>query len=469
MSWQRRAQARIRQAVGRLAAAAGMPQEAVSGCGWLSVSKGVARGGTFLQTAVLARFLAPADFGCVAVAMFILGIVEAFTEPGLNTALIQRKGAVHDYLDSVFTFGIGRSLLLGGAVYWLAPWCAAYWHVPDSAPLFRALALLLVIRALSNPALALLTRDLDFKRLCVVDITQSLSSFVLAVLVLAVRRDAWALVVPLLGSEAARVALSYRVHPYSPRLRIEWRRLRDLTRFGRWVLLSRITVFLGSQGDRAIVGRALGPGPLGLYQVAGAAASLARVTVGETLAYLAFPMLSRCQDDLPNLRRTYLSFFGVVFVSQAAYCLAIVIFAGPIVTHVLGPQWIAAIPALRILALVYLLRGISALPAYLLYSSGHPKAHFLASAVSVLVLCGSLWPLSVAYGLIGSTVANLASVCVTLPILLFFVHRARLVTFLDHVAIWRKGPPRRAAVPTSVPRGQAAPPLVRGTELIDGA
>jgi PST family polysaccharide transporter/lipopolysaccharide exporter len=454
VSWQHRAEAKIGQALcisNRLAAAVGIPHEAVSGCGWLAVSKVVARGGTFLQMAVLARFLAPADFGCVAVAMFILGVVEAFTEPGLNTALTQRKGAVHDYLDSVLTFAIGRGFLLAGLVYWVAPWSAAYWHVPESASLFRALALLLVIRALSNPGLVLLTRDLDFKRLCAVDIAHSLSSFVLAVLVLAVRRDAWVLVVPLLGSEAARVAASYRVLPYSPRLRIEWSRLRDLIQFGRWVLLSRITVFIGGQGDRAIVGRALGPRPLGLYQLAGAVAGLARLTVGETLAYLAFPLLSQCQDDGPNLRRPYLSLFRIVFVSQAVYCVALVIFARPVVTYVLGSQWIAAIPALQILAVVYLLRGLSALPAYLLYSTGHPRAHFLASAISVFVLCGSLWPLSVAYGFTGSAVANLASACATLAVVIFFVQRQGLVDWLDHVAILRKQSRSRITSQTSVP------------------
>jgi len=115
VSWRHRAEAKIGQArriTDRLAGLVGIPQEVVSGCGWLAVSKVVARGWTFLQMAVLARFLASADFGCVAVAMFILGVVETFTEPGLNTALIQRKGAVHDYLDSVFTFAIGRGFLL---------------------------------------------------------------------------------------------------------------------------------------------------------------------------------------------------------------------------------------------------------------------------------------------------------------------------------------------------------------------
>ena len=93
----------------------------VKGGGWIFTLRFVGRALGLIRTVVLARLLAPQDFGILGVALLSIAILETFSQTGFHSALIQKKDRIDAYLDSAWTIGAIRGLLLFFVLFVSAP------------------------------------------------------------------------------------------------------------------------------------------------------------------------------------------------------------------------------------------------------------------------------------------------------------------------------------------------------------
>ena len=68
-----------------------LSKKMVRGGGWLFSMRFVNRGLNFVRTLILARMLAPDDFGLLGIALLSISILENFSETGFQAALVQKK------------------------------------------------------------------------------------------------------------------------------------------------------------------------------------------------------------------------------------------------------------------------------------------------------------------------------------------------------------------------------------------
>jgi lipopolysaccharide exporter len=146
-----------------VSAARSLTRAAVSGVAWQGASYLVGRGLTFVATVVLARLLAPEDFGVVAVALVFLTFAESAADLGIAQALVyfppERRRS-----DAALALCLLSSLALVVAGVLAAPLVADFFNRPDVAPMFRVLSLSLLLIALRQIPDALLRRELRFRR-----------------------------------------------------------------------------------------------------------------------------------------------------------------------------------------------------------------------------------------------------------------------------------------------------------------
>ncbi len=400
-----------------------VPGDAVRGFAWVAAAKVSMHGSGVLRVVVLARLLAPHDFGLMGIALVMLSALEVFTEPGLNTALIQRRGVSQLDLDTVFTVGVLRGTAIALFLVILGPWCAAWVGSVESAPIVRSLAVLTVLRGLVNPATAHLTKRLDFRKIFYWNFFEAVAGLSAAVVFGLLYRNVWALVWATMLAQAARTAASYLLCTYKPRLKVDRHSLGALTSFGRWVWASNLAIFIGAQGDSALVGKILGASALGLYQVAFRVSSLPRITVTEIVSQVAYPLFCRIQTDRAYLKRIYLKLSVLTLAVNVVFTLLLLGFAERLVWFLLGPTWISASGVLRILAIASLLRSTSVIPGYLLYAAGLPQVNLQITAARAAVILATMYPLSQHYGLIGCGWSALAAAAAMLPPWLYAVPR----------------------------------------------
>jgi lipopolysaccharide exporter len=368
---------------------------------------------------ILARLLSPQDFGMMGIVLIAISMLESFSVTGVDTALICEKGEIRCYLDTAWTMSILRGMSLSLIAFVSASYIGWFFGIPSAVVLLKVSSLFFLVRGFANSAVVYFPREMNFKKQFLLGLAQVLADLIVSITFAFLLKNAWALVYGFLSGALANTVASFALHPYRPGLRINLRRVRDLLGFGRWVWGSNILIFIGSRMDGIVVGKVLGTAPLGFYQMGLNISRYFTREISETISQVVFPAYASLQEDKVKLHKSFLTTTRMTFAIIFPLALILVFYAKEIVSLVLGKQWIPLVPALRLLALAGLLRGIAGLGGWLFYAVGHPKWNFVMTTARTAVLFFLLIPLTILQGLSGAAMAVLmANAALLLPLLI---------------------------------------------------
>ena len=288
----------------------------------------------------LARLLAPADFGVMALAMAVVGVLALLQESGLGAAVVQYRGRLDQAAGAAFTLATTGGALAALAIVMAAPVLATVLHQPRVEPVLRVLAATCVVRGAAQTSRALLQRAMAFRTLALIELSGTLVYGAVG-LGLAFRgAGIWSLVAGQIACEmllATAVMLSCTPRP------VPWRATRtaarELLAFGRPMMLANLCTLIRGQLPTFVAGRVLGATPLGLYTMAQRWASLPVTGITHVAGRVAYPALARLSDDRERLAAAWLRILGGVttLATPAATCLAVV--ADPLVRTLYDERW----------------------------------------------------------------------------------------------------------------------------------
>jgi O-antigen/teichoic acid export membrane protein len=397
-------------------------EQALRGGVWLFLGDAFTKVAGILKIAVLAHLLAPSDFGVMAIAMAVLKGLEFLTETGFSAALIHRRDDVRAYLDTLWAVQLVRALVLSLALAAAAPLGGWFFDAPAATPVIRAIALVLLLRGLVNPAVVLLRKDLDFQRV----VTWRLGGVVVGLAVgiswALVDASAWALVASTVGAQLAETGLSYWAISYRPRLAYEAARARELFAYGKWMFWANVLAFVGMYADTMMVGKVLGTEALGLYQMAFELAMLPLTVIGAQVRGVMFPAFSRMPDTVEQ-RKSFFLILGVLSAIVIPLAAFVTVFADGLVALVLGSRWVPVGSSLRILVWGAGAATLSALVNSLFQARGRPDLVVKFALVQIGCWAVSSYPLLVAWGIDGMATAVTTSCVVSVIVKLVFVTR----------------------------------------------
>lgn len=119
---------------------------------------------TFIVSIVLARILAPEDYGTIALVTVFTTILQVFVDSGLGTALIQKKDADDLDFSSVFYFNFAVCLILYLGMFIAAPFIAKFYNDVSLTPVVRVISLTIVMSGIKGIQQAYVSRHMMFKR-----------------------------------------------------------------------------------------------------------------------------------------------------------------------------------------------------------------------------------------------------------------------------------------------------------------
>ena len=322
--------------------------------------------------AVLARWLAPADFGLLAFALVYLAYVETVGDLGAGMALIYWPGRRRETAQVAFLMNLGMSFLWLGLTLAVAPAVAAFFGNPAGTPILRTLAWAFPLKALGNTHDALCQKELRFKARVVPELGLAAVKAVVSVTLAAAGLGVWSLVWGHLAGTALWTALLWRVVDWRPGR--EWPRdlVGPMLRYGRGIVAVNLLAAVVHHADLVVVGRMLGPTALGLYHVASKVPEMSITMVMWAVSRVLFPTLARARREGRGAAGTYLAAlrYGSLVTIPAAVALALL--AEPLVLVLFGPGWTAAAPVLRALAVAAGLRSIGTQAGDVLKAAGRP-------------------------------------------------------------------------------------------------
>lgn len=326
-----------------------MRGDTVRASAWMTGLRLVVRGIGLLSTVILARLLAPEDFGVIAMAMLAVGLVEVLANAGLQMAIIRHPDPRREHLDSAWTGGVLLAAILGTVLFFLAPLAQGYFDEPRLGPLIQFMALHVYLRGFENIGTVMFRRELDFAKDFRFGVYKKLLTFTTTITLALVLQNYWALAIGFVVGQLFSVALSYGIHPYRPRFCVS--RMGEIWGFSLWVLVNRIGVFFQQDVDRYVVGGVANSTQMGYYTVSGEVAMLPTSEILVPVSRALFPIYSKLASDPKEVRNAYLNVLSVVAVICTSAGAGLALVAEDLVLVMLGPQWVETAPLLGWLAL----------------------------------------------------------------------------------------------------------------------
>ncbi len=385
----------------------------VRGGAWIFGLRAIDAALGFLRIIVLARLLAPRDFGLFGVALLALSILESFSKTGFDTAIIQRKDDVKGYLDTVWTVQIIRGFILGGILFFGAPLVADFFKEPAALLLVRILAFSELLKPCANIGVIYFKKELQFNKVFVYSLAGTLVSLAVVIPTAFILRSVWALVLGLFAGQATTVVVSYFIHPYRPRIVLDVKRCKELFSFGKWITVSWMILFLVVHGDDIFVGRLLGAAALGFYQMAYRISNISATEIAHVISQVTFPAYAKFQEDIQRLKESYLRILDITLFLTVSMAAAIFVLIPDFTRLLLGEKWMPMVPTARILVFYGLLRAIAASTGPVFVALGRPKVETAWQGVRLLVLVLLIYPLTISFGLEGTALAVFFSMLIS--------------------------------------------------------
>lgn len=307
--------------------------------------------------AVLARFILPEEFGIVALAKIVIAFATMFASAGLGPALIQRSQINATHLRVGFTSSVLLAIGLWALIWVSAPALATFFREEEVLWVLRVIGGSFVLLSFGLVSKALLERALDFKRLMLADLGSYLGYGIVGISGAVAGHGVWALVAATLSQRLLFSVVCFQLRPHNVVPSLARRELGELLSFGGGLTLSRVFHFAGNYGDKALAGRLLGVGPLGIYERAYHLMNLPQQYLGNVIDNVMFPALARVQHQRERLTSAFVRALSLTNLLLLPFSVVVVVLAPEIVSVVLGPMWDAAVFPLQALVAVAWLKG----------------------------------------------------------------------------------------------------------------
>ena len=411
-----------------------MSHKTLTGMFWLLSGSGVQALLRIVVIVIMARLLAPADFGLVAGALVLIDFVEVFSDMGLGLVIVQRAELTDEHVRTGFTLSALLGLLFAAGIWLAAPTIAGVFRMEGMTTVLRAMAVVFPVDSLSLVASALLQRELKFRTLAGISVAGYVFGYgVVGVTLALLGFGVWALVGAYLAQTLIVSLTLLVVQPHAKRPLLDRVALREMTYMGAGFSVAQVCNYVALKGDNAIVGRWLGAGALGLYTRAYGLMSMSVTIFGSAFDRVLFASLSKIQRERERLalafrRGTALIALLILPTSAAAFVLA------PELIHVLlGPKWAGVVAPFQILAAGMLFRTSYKVSASVaratgaVYRSAWRQAVY-AAAVIAGALVGQFW------GVAGVALGVLLALAVFFLLMAQLSVRLTSITWRDYLA-----------------------------------
>jgi len=304
-----------------------------------------------LITSILARFLTPSDFGVVAVVTVFQSFFIMLADMGIGPAIIQNKELNEKDINSIFSFSIAISIILGFIFLLLAYPISLFYEDSVYISVVALLSINVVFSTMITVPRAQLLKNKQFKLVNSFMVLSSLMAGIVGVTLAFMGFSYYSLVI----SEILRKILFFILLLMKNNLefnsKIDWKPLREIYHFSKNQFLFSFVNFFSRNLDNLLIGRFLSPVALGFYNRAYTLALQPNHLLVGVISPVVQPILSDYQDDLEVIKKTYLKISKFLAIIGMSLSVFLFFSSMEIITFMFGEQWVNSVRTFQILSI----------------------------------------------------------------------------------------------------------------------
>lgn len=376
------------------------------------------------STVILARLLAPQDYGLVGMVTAVTGFIVLFKDMGLSMATIQKAEINHRQISNLFWVNVAVSLLLTLVTCAISPAIAWFYNEPRLILITIVSTIGFLFGGLTVQHQALLNRQMQFTALAAIDVGAMCFGVVSAVVLAWYGIGYWALVVMQIAIAIAQTIGVWVMCRWRPSLPSRNSDVRSLLAFGGNITGFNVINYFSRNLDNILIGRYWGAQQLGLYAKAYQLLLMPLQQINAPIAAVALPALSRLAETPDRYRLAYLRILEKLTMLTMPGIVLMFATSDWIVSLLLGSQWMEASRIFSLLAIVALTQPVANTTGWLFITQGRTQ-HMLqwgivgGSLAIASILAGLPW------GAVGVAASySISGLFIRTPLLFWFVGRA---------------------------------------------
>jgi O-antigen/teichoic acid export membrane protein len=338
------------------------------------VARLIAQGTNFIlrlvSLMVLARLLAPWEFGLIGMVTAFTGILDIFRDFGLSAAAIQHKSVTAEQISTLFWINLAVGLFLGLLAVGMAPAVATFYREPQLVAVTAALGSGFVFNAAGVQHSAILQREMRFTALAVINTVSLVLGIAVGIIAAVAGYGYWSLVAMTLTTPLAATIGMWITVGWVPRWPQRDTEIGPMMRFGGALTLNGLLAYFAYNLDKVLLGRLWGADALGLYGRSYQIVNIPTGNLNSAAGEVAFSALSRLQDEPARFRSYFLKGYSLILAFTMPITAVSMLFADDVVLVLLGPNWKGSAEILRRLAPTILIFGIINPVGWLMTSLG---------------------------------------------------------------------------------------------------
>lgn len=321
---------------------------------WRFAERCGAQGVNFFVSIILARLLAPEDYGLIALVTVFTTVLNVFVDSGMANALIQKKDADDVDFSSVFYFNFVVCVLLYGVMYIASPWIATFYHKPELVGIVRVLSLTLVISGIKNVQQAYVSRNMLFKKFFYSTLGGTIFSAIVGIVLAYKGYGVWALVAQQLSNLCLDTAILWVNVKWRPKLVFSRTRLKGLLSFGWKLLVSALLDSVYNNLRQLVIGKMYTSSDLAFYNKGKQFPNMIMTNINSSIDSILLPTMSKVQDSQKQVKNMTRRAIKTSTYIMAPLMMGLAFTASSVVQLILTDKWMACVPYMRIFCVSFM-------------------------------------------------------------------------------------------------------------------
>lgn len=380
-----------------------LKKKSVSAVLWSAVEAVFKNGLQFIISIILARLILPDEFGTIALLYLFTGLTAVFIDSGFPSALVQRQNTTYSDECTVFWLNVILGVIASFSLWLASPLIAQFYNRPILVDLTGVLALSLLINSLGSIHNTLYLKDLNFKKLTIINATATGVSGVLSIGLALYGYGVWALAAQTLAASIVTTSVLWFASKWRPSFIFSKESMRNLFSFGSYLMLSSILDSIYMRLYTILLGKLYGVRDLAFYSRADRTQMLPVQILSGVLSRVAYPIFSSAAEDKEKLRRgVKLALEGMMLINIPVM-MGLMVTADLVVPVLFGENWNPSVPILQVLCIAGILWPVHVINLNILKAQGMSNIFFRLEIIkkiigTALLFAGLPWgPIGIAW------------------------------------------------------------------------
>jgi lipopolysaccharide exporter len=384
-------------------------KQAMNGGKWITVSTIISTSFQFVQVAVLARLLNPADFGLVSVSSLIIAFFQVFANLGFSNSIIYKQESDRNVLSTLYYLNLAVGVLIFILIHLTAPYIISFYHEPKLAQVLDLSSYYFLIAYFGQIYMFLLEKELRFKSVAIIDITGTVMGSIVTVTLAFNDYHELSLIIGALVMQTVKSALqiTFGFRFFVPRLFFNINNIKEHLRFGIYNMGDGFLGYIQSNTDNIFLGGMLGVKMLGYYTIAYQLCVFPIMKLNPIILQVAYPILAKMKENTADLKKSYLKILDFISYCNMPLLAGLFITANGVVPLIYGPGWEQTTELIRIFVFVGIFICLSH-PLYTIaFTKGKPNLLFYLNLGTLIVKVPLVYVFGTYWGITGIAMAFL--------------------------------------------------------------